>query len=442
MTKKVIFTFSVIYATKTICCIYLVKDILFPDKYISMSNTQRFIYLFDCYAEKKYSEAEKKEFFEMISSEEYDNLFGQLVEERLNMPVPEWLRERGDEKAETVFENVLKHIQEKHEPGLYNKVIQLKRVSIAAAIVVALCIASYFIFFKPSTVLPTLHVGAETIDDVNAPTSSRATITLADGSTVYLDSIKKGQLALQAGIQLIKLQDGQIAYRLSAAQAGTATGEIINKITYNTLTNPRGSKVIDMQFSDGSHVWLNAGSSVTFPVVFTGNERRVELTGEGYFEVAKYADKKFIVTANGTTTEVLGTHFNINAYEDEGDIKVTLLEGAVKVSNHNNSKFVQPGQQAVIHHSSFIINHSIDTEQVMAWKNGIFKFNEAGIEEVMRQVARWYDVEVKYTGKAPTGKFEGKIGRELTLNQLLSGLSSTRIKYRLEKGKTITILPE
>lgn len=411
-----------------------------------MSNIQRFNYLFDCYAEKKYSEAEKQEFFEMVNSDAYGDILEQLVNERLDMPFPEWLRKRGDEKAAMVFQNIITHIQEKKEPTTYNNIIKLKRLSIAAAIIVALCTAGYFIFFKSPVTQTVTQVFTPQINDVKAPASSRATITLADGSTVYLDSIQKGQLALQAGIQLVKLEDGQIAYNLSAAQAGTADDDVINKVTYNTLTNPRGSKVIDMQFSDGSHVWLNAGSSVTFPVVFTGNERRIELKGEGYFEIAKYANKKFIVTANGTTTEVLGTHFNINAYEDEADIKVTLLEGAVKVSNSANSKFIQPGQQATVipgsDPESIKLSSGVDTEQVMAWKNGIFKFNEAGIEEVMREVARWYDVDVKYIAPIPKGRFEGKIGRELTLNQLLNGLSSTRIKYRLDKGKSITILPE
>ncbi len=275
-------------------------------------------------------------------------------------------------------------------------------------------------------------------NDVPAPDKSLATVTLANGTVVYLDSSGNGQLAQQGNIQIIKLANGQIVYHLSAAQAGTANGKII-KEQYNTLTNPRGSRVIDMQLADGSHVWLNAGSSVTYPVAFTGNERRVELKGEGYFEVARNDAKKFVVTANGTTTEVLGTHFNVNAYDDEVATKITLLEGAVKVSKGSASKFIQPGQQAAIQHSSFIIHHSIDTEQVMAWKNGWFEFEKVAINRIMQQVSRWYNLDVVYRGQPGPQTFSGRISKELPLSSVLQSLEANGngVKFSVEGRKLI-----
>ncbi len=318
------------------------------------------------------------------------------------------------------------------------------RLAAVAAVVLLLTAGIYYSFiYRPAAkLLPQQQ--QVLVNEVQAPATNRATVTLADGSTVYLDSIHNGQLALQGNVKLIKLANGQIAYHLPAAQAGTASGEILKELQYNTLANPRGSKVIDMQLSDGSHVWLNAGSSVTFPVAFTGNERRVSITGEAYFEIAHDNAKKFIVTANGTTTEVLGTHFNVNAYGDESDIKITLLEGSVKVSSliTHNSSFIKPGQQATIHHSSnssFIIHHSVDVEQAIAWKNGLFSFSDADIYTIMRQISRWYGVDVQYN-KAITEKFRFKASRNTGAGNIFKILEATgEVKLKVE-GKTVIVM--
>ncbi|HMR82317.1 MAG TPA: FecR domain-containing protein [Niabella sp.] len=277
-------------------------------------------------------------------------------------------------------------------------------------------------------------VAVNTPKDISAPTSNRAMITLADGSRLFLDSVSNGQLAQMGNVKLVKLANGQIAYQ-------TEDGQVFKELQYNTLTNPRGSKVIDMQLSDGSHVWLNAGSSITYPVAFVGNERNVELKGEGYFEVAKDPAKKFIVEANGVTTEVLGTHFNVNAYTNDIAIKITLLEGAVKVSSGNKGGVLRPGQQAIVASSSAGRDYQLisnpDIEQVLAWKNGIFYLNNLSIAELMEQIANWYAVEVVYSSNIPNIELYGKMGRDLRLSQVLKGLQKVGLRCRLDGHKII-----
>jgi transmembrane sensor len=272
---------------------------------------------------------------------------------------------------------------------------------------------------------------------VAAPTRTKATITLADGRIVELDSLANGTLATQGNVKLVKLANGQIAYE-------TVSGEIVNPSTalrmqYNTLTNPRGSKVIDMALIDGSHVWLNAGSSVTYPVVFVGNERKVSVSGEAYFEVTHNAAMPFKVSKEETTVEDLGTHFNVNAYEDEEDIKVTLLEGSVKIlrsAQDDKGTLLKPGQQAVVREGENIhVVNDVDVEMIMGWKNGKFEFDKTDLTTIMRQISRWYDVEVVYEKKATTEKFGGGISRNLPLSGVLQMLENSGVHFRLEGKK-------
>jgi ferric-dicitrate binding protein FerR (iron transport regulator) len=301
----------------------------------------------------------------------------------------------------------------------------------AASILLLLGIGSYFLLNKKEK-QPTIAVNTPT--DIAAPTGNRAMITLADGTKVFLDSVGKGQLAQQGSIKLIKLANGKIAYQ--------PLGDGRNQsVAYNTLVNPRGSKVIDMQLSDGSHVWLNAGSAITYPVAFIGNDRSVELEGEGYFEVAKDAKRKFIVTANGVNTEVLGTHFNVNAFKDDGqDIKITLLEGSVKINNGNATGLLKPGQQALVANEVKIVS-DVDLHLVMAWKNGYFQFDKASLQNVMKQVSRWYDVDVVYEGYNQPREFAGEIQRDLSLSEVLKILEKNKVHFRIE-GKELRVMPD
>ncbi len=288
--------------------------------------------------------------------------------------------------------------------------------------------------------------------DVKAPQINRATITLANGQQVALDSLNKGVLALQGNVKLVKLDDGQIAYQASS-------GEVIREVQYNTLYNPRGSKVIDMGLSDGSHVWLNAGSSLTYPVAFIGKERKVAITGEAYFEVSHDAATPFYVSKGNVGVMVLGTHFNVDAYDDEDEIKVTLIQGLVKVVNTSDggsssdrqssslsSVMLNPGQQAAVAVEKRITATPIrivphpDLEAVMAWKDGLFNFNKVSLQDVMRQLARWYDVEVEYQGAVTTKTLGGEMQRDLNLSEVLDGLRDIGVHFRIE-GKKLIVMP-
>lgn len=353
--------------------------------------------------------------------------------------IPPSLYKTDDDVTHAILDSIitsdkdLKEALEKNHP-----VAPVRHISrrtkwnwIAASVLLLLGIGGYFLLANNEN-LPdaAIHVPA----DVAAPTSNRATITLADGTRIFLDSVGHGQLARQGAIKLIKLGNGKIAYQSLGDEKDQA-------MVYNTLSNPRGSKVIDMQLSDGSHVWLNAGSSITYPVAFTGNDRCVKLEGEGYFEIAKDAKRKFIVITGGVSTEVLGTHFNVNAFkDDEQNIKITLLEGSVKVNNSQMTSSLEPGQQALVA-NEIKIETDVDMHLVMAWKNGYFQFDRASLQSVMKELARWYDVEVVYEGYNRPRTFAGEIERNLSLSQVLKILEKNKVNFRIE-GKELRVIPD
>jgi len=273
--------------------------------------------------------------------------------------------------------------------------------------------------------------------DVSAPKSSRAMITLANGDKVFLDSINKGQLALEENVKVVKLATGEVVYQ-------NENGEALKETRYNTLFNPKGSKVATIVLSDGTRAWLNAGSSLTYPVSFIDNDRKVSVSGEVYFEVtsllAEGKKRPFLVQTHSATIEVLGTHFNVNSYEDEPEAKITLLEGAVRIRRNNESKLLKPGEQAQIS-STIKVTDDIDEEEVMAWKNGFFQFAGADVDEVMRQLARWYDVEIVYEGKPAEQHFRGGISRDVEVSKVFEMLETTgAVRFRIE-GKRIIVMP-
>jgi transmembrane sensor len=266
-----------------------------------------------------------------------------------------------------------------------------------------------------------------------APGGNKAILTLANGNTLVLTDAKNGKLASQGGVVISKTADGQVKY------TGSGQNALLNTLVYNIATTPKGGQY-QFILSDGTKVWLNSASSIKYPVSFIGNERRVELTGEAYFEVAHNAAKPFRVVSNGQTVEVLGTHFNINAYADENAVKTTLLQGSVKVSSAGSSSVIKPGEQAQFNNGKINVVSSVDLDAAVAWKNGLFYFEDSNIQEVMRQFARWYDVDVKYDGELPSRHFSGEIPRNINATQMLDILSFKKIHYKLE-GKTIIVMP-
>jgi transmembrane sensor len=306
-------------------------------------------------------------------------------------------------------------------------------------LIVILASAAIFLLNKKDKDIPAASGNKSLANDV-APGGNKAVLTLANGSRITLDSVANGELAVQGKAKVIKLANGRLLYSESNGDSAT--------MMYNTMSTPRGGQY-QLQLPDGTQVWLNAASSITYPVAFTGNERKVTITGEAYFEVAHNPDKPFHVQVNSMDVEVLGTHFNINAYADEEMIKTTLLEGSVKLSsliplstvNRQLSSTLKPGQQAQYKNADAIqiIDHA-NIDQAIAWKNGLFNFYQSDLQAVMRQLSRWYDVEIKYEGDIQPRRFWGKIQRDLNLSEVLEILKETQVHFKLE-GKTIIVTP-
>jgi transmembrane sensor len=268
------------------------------------------------------------------------------------------------------------------------------------------------------------------------PGGNKAVLTLSGGRRVILDSAMRDTV-LKEGAAMVASRPGQLAYTPGAKDV----------TLYNTLTTPRGGQY-QLLLADGTKVWLNSASSITYPTAFAGTERRVSVTGEAYFEVP--ADTKpFRVTVDSMTIEVLGTRFNVNAYADEPTKEATLLAGKIRVnagaadgiSDIGRPLVLMPGQAAREASGRVRLLTDVDTAVAVAWKNGLFSFRDADVQAVMRQLARWYDVDVYYTGIIPRRRFDGKIGRGLTLDQVLKVLTKSEIHYTIENGHELTIRP-
>ena len=261
-----------------------------------------------------------------------------------------------------------------------------------------------------------------------APGGEKAMLTLADGSTISLDSAASGQLADQGGVKIIKSSNGGVVYDLKGLSAKDAM--------WNTMSTPKGGQY-QVTLPDGTKAWLNASSSITFPAAFVGNKRQVRISGELYFEVARNNGKPFVIDVNGVSTvQVLGTSFNINAYTNEGVIKTTLVDGSVKV---DNLVVLKPGQQAVAMSGRAPAVTTANLEQALAWKNGIFYFNGADLHTVMRELERWYDIKVEFKGSASNNLFKGKIYRNMNLSDVVEMLNRMGVKLEMH-GKNLVIL--
>jgi len=296
------------------------------------------------------------------------------------------------------------------------------RVAAAVALLVAAG-AWYFVRINNEALSPVKQMAAIPVE----PGKDGAILTLADGSTIVLDSLGNGQVSAQAGARVM-LKDGQLAYE--------PTGKGTGAVAWNTISTPR-ARQFRITLPDGTQVWLNAATVLHYPTAFTGSERKVQLTGEAYFEVAQNAHQPFRVMIGDTAAvEVLGTSFNINSYADEPVVRTTLLEGSVRMKKKQETVLLQPGEQAVMqHHIS--VSKNVDVAGVVAWKSGKFNFEGVSLEEFMRQLARWYDIEVEYRGNTPKMVIRGKPGRDLQLQDLLDALADFGIRYKLEGRKLI-----
>ncbi|QEC43126.1 FecR family protein [Pseudobacter ginsenosidimutans] len=329
-----------------------------------------------------------------------------------------------------LLEQLLEKIDQPVEPPV-RKISFLRKPWVRAAAVVLLTASlvalTWFLKDRSEENIP---ADRPAIVQDAAPAREGAILTLADGRSLLLDSLPNG-IVTTDGNTKIELENGQISYSHEKDTAGT--------VRFNTMQTPRG-RTFHIQLPDGTMAWLNAASSITYPVQFKGKERNVSVQGEVYFEVAKNASMPFRVTVNDrTTVEVLGTHFNVNAYADEPLISTTLLEGSVRVVS-GNSVILKPGEVASQSNSgaaSVIRVQPADTDAVMAWKNNRFHFNHTDIPTIMRQLARWYDVDIVYEGAVPTGHFNGKPSRNLSASQVLTLLQHIGVNCRIEGKKII-----
>jgi hypothetical protein len=267
------------------------------------------------------------------------------------------------------------------------------------------------------------------------PGGNKAVLTLANGATIALDGASNGLLAQQGSINIQKLVNGQLAYSQDTKQGGNNGAAF-----YNTITTPRGGQY-QATLTDGTKVWLNAASSIRFPVGFAENERSVEITGEVYFEVAKNAGKPFRVQTATSVVEVLGTHFNVNAYNDEQVVKTTLVEGKVRVNTTGSSVYLKPGQQSSVLQSGKIkVETNADVEEARAWKNGSFQFKSADLKTILRQIARWYDVDIIYKGDVNL-HFTGQLTRNINASKVFEQLELTgEVHFKID-GRTVVVSP-
>jgi transmembrane sensor len=318
----------------------------------------------------------------------------------------------------------------------------LKYISVAVIFIAVVCMVWLYMVKNSGEkqVAVTNTATKKTIQDI-APGGNKAVLTLADGSTIVLDNKDNGVIAEQDKTTINKKEDGQLEYKAPVLTPAERT------IRYNTITTPRGGQY-QLTLPDGSKVWLNAASSLKFPVNFSGKERMVQLTGEAYFEVALVtipgsgARMPFEVQMNnGVKVQVLSTHFNIMAYEDEKESKTTLLQGKVKVENGQQQTVVlQPGEQSLLTQSGLRVKKDADVAEAVAWKDGKFKFVHSDLKAVMRNIARWYDVQIEYDTNVPEKYFTGEISRKLNASEALTIIEFAGVHCKIE-GRKIKVLP-
>lgn len=402
----------------------------------------RLSYLLDRYLSKTCTEAEKQELAYIALDSKHNEEINILLEEYYSSLYP--VDDLSDQKSASILHSILGSSQpfetretdtlrETDTPrrtGTAAKQRQLfawKFLAIAASLILILITGGYFILYKKTTEGRTKENFAHLKQDVKAPEINKAMIILDNGQKVSLDSMQKSALSLQGNVNVTSLEDGQVVYKGNS-----------DKMVYNTLVNPRGSKVVHLTLQDGTRVWLDCESSIKYPIAFGEEGRNVEVRGEAYFEVAKNPNQKFTVTAGGVKTEVIGTHFNVDAYNAAGHVQVTLLEGSVKISNSASSAVLKPGQQGQLNAASEInIEEDIDAGEIVAWKDGVFNFNSLSLHSIMDQIQRWYDVQVVYDG-VNTGKhFSGIFSRTDNVSEILKMIELAGVKFEIDGKKII-----
>lgn len=376
------------------------------------------------------TEEERKIFQQLLNRPENHRQLQQIIDRELEEHA--FAGPADKELAASVKGNIFKRIRTVRKPAR-TVAINWRRWAVAAAFIPVIGCGLYWWMLTHNEKFPaTTYKPEKPVENILAPGENRATLTLADGSKIVLDKARRGALAQQGPVKIIKLRNGELAYTAGRGD----TGEVL----YNTVTTPKGGQY-QLVLADGSKVWLNAASSLRFPASFAGNTRVVELTGEGYFEVAKNPSRPFHVRLNGMDVQVLGTQFNVNGYQDETEMRTTLLEGKVRVTSGHKNRVLRPGEQCSVNEKGNVqVMANVNTDEAVAWKNGLFYFKSADIRTVLRQVSRWYDVDFVYQGKIKA-HFSGQISRNVNADELLKILELTGKVHFVVNGRKITVKP-
>lgn len=384
--------------------------------------------IFQRYYEKSASEAEIQELMQWMADPANEAELIRLMRDRWEAlePGAQWL---PAEKSAAMLAAILPAEGER-EKTPRAKIIRFWLRVAAAVIILLIAGGAWFWIHHRALQIAVIPAQPPEKNDVQ-PGGNRATLVLANGSTIVLDSAGRGLLAQQGSTSVSKTSDGQLVY--NGTREKNAAG-------FNTVSTPRGGRY-QVVLPDGSKVWLNAASSLRFPTAFTNAERTVELTGEAYFEVTHHAEKPFLVAVNGMTVKVLGTHFNVMAYDEEAAIKTSLLEGKVKVSFAGREVSLAPSEQSSLEkaEAQLSVDKNADLEKAVAWKDGLFYFENDDIQTIMRQLARWYDVKVIYSAPIRSHYYSGQIRTQVPLSDALHRLELVgHVKFQID-GKTVSV---
>lgn len=391
------------------------------------------------------SDTERRIFSEMLISPEYRGELERLIDKGFADPD---LAGLGDpETRELIYQQILLQ-----KNGLLVRLSPARRhwwLGVAASIILLLGVGAWFIFLKrPEQQIARLPPQQERFHNDIAPGGNKAILTLGNGSTIILDSAHNGTLSQQGSSNVIKRTDGELAYTPTGSGKHLPSTPGNHEVVYNMISTPRGGQY-KLSLPDGSSIWLNAASSIRYPTEFSGKERQVEIRGEAYFDIAPDASKPFTVLVNGMKVDVLGTQFNINAYNDEAVIRTTLLKGSVRVTAGKTTTMLTPGDQAQVNSApgptrsggpgSIKLIKATDPDEAVAWMHGVFKFNQVTIGPLMRAIARWYDVDLTYEGKI-TSHFILTIPRNVTVANVLNILEQTgEVHFKID-GRQVTVM--
>lgn len=392
------------------------------------ASEERFKYLLDKYINRSCTWEEYQELFSYIEKDVYKDVLYRYMDEQYVMTPPE--KDRDNERLKKIYHRI------QRVKAARGGVFPVTRLMVAAAVFLFTCVVVLLWISRPKPEYVTNNKAGK---KKNISQENKVILTLGDGSKISLTDVPNGEIARQQGVRVTKNKAGQIIYKIAGTETADGERRETPVVSYNTITTPVGSQY-QLLLPDGSEVWLNSASSFKFPAAFTGEKRTVFLTGEAYFEVAKDKSKPFEVLAGESRVEVLGTHFNVMAYNDEPFTETTLLEGAVRVNHGGLQKVLEPGQQARFtpgDNDLSVVN--ADTDEAIAWKNNLFVFENTGIDQVMRRIKRWYNVEVAYKGEKPEINFTGVIPRNKNVSDVLNMLQSTDdVLFRID-GNKITV---